>query len=564
MTVTRLREYVVTLKDSSDLESFYNHMETVGGSNGIPRRAVDCKDRRPISRSTHYWLYDSEAENLRKNPKVLSVELSLEEQGMKIRRFWSETSTLWNKSNTISGNHKNWGLLRCTEGEQRSNWGTGVGGVANVTGTAKTTSSGKNVDVVIVDGHFNPAHPEFAKNRDGTGGSRVIQYNWFQHNPVVTGGAPSTYVYTPYVDPSYTDEDGDGVSDRTEDNTHGAIVATIMCGSSQGWARDANIYNINPYSSSPSSTPYVIDYIRAFHRNKPVNPITGLKNPTVTNHSYGYIVSVETTRITDVRFRGTEFTGPFTDSQLINFGLTVDAGSISFAGNSTFLDQDCIDAMNEGIIFISAAGNQYHSISPYSTNVADDYNNYVIIDGFYLYYYMRGTITAPGVIVVGSSDLGYVERKATFSNTGPRVDLYSPGFLIMGAVNYTSLAEANSDGAVTVTDPRNTGYRFTKSVGTSFAAPQVAGAVACLAEQWPRMKSAEARDYIIQKAKTGQLTTTNGGFGDYTDLQGGENRFLYYYKDRPEDGMMSPKLNLGTRKSEGMTWPRPKIYRYGR
>ena len=39
----------------------------------------------------------------------------------------------------------------------------------------------KDVDAVIVDGHVNPDHPEFAVNVDGTGGSRVNQFNWFQY-----------------------------------------------------------------------------------------------------------------------------------------------------------------------------------------------------------------------------------------------------------------------------------------------------------------------------------------------------------------------------------------------
>ena len=32
----------------------------------------------------------------------------------------------------------------------------------------------------------------------------------------------------------------------------------------------------------------LFDYLRAFHRYKPINPETGLRNPTITNHSWGY------------------------------------------------------------------------------------------------------------------------------------------------------------------------------------------------------------------------------------------------------------------------------------
>ena len=93
------------------------------------------------------------------------------------------------------------------------------------------TASGKNVDVVVVDGHMDPGHPEFAVNVDSTGGSRVIQYNWFSLNPQVTGAGTSTYVYTPYVDPTYPDTDGDGYPDRTINNDHGTHVAGITAAS---------------------------------------------------------------------------------------------------------------------------------------------------------------------------------------------------------------------------------------------------------------------------------------------------------------------------------------------
>ena len=51
------------------------------------------------------------------------------------------------------------------------------------------------MDVVIVDAHINPDHPEFAVNSDGTGGSRVNQFNWFQYNSVL-GYSNGTYTYS--------------------------------------------------------------------------------------------------------------------------------------------------------------------------------------------------------------------------------------------------------------------------------------------------------------------------------------------------------------------------------
>jgi hypothetical protein len=135
-------------------------------------------------------------------------------------------------------------------------------------GTVITSSSGKNVDIIICDSPLNPAHPEYAKNSDGTGGSRVVQYNWFKDNLSVTGRANSTYTYTNFT------------------LDHGAHVAGIAGGNTQGWARDANIYSLY-YSATGVNSDNVLDYIKWFHQTKPINAVTGRQNPTVVNCSWG-------------------------------------------------------------------------------------------------------------------------------------------------------------------------------------------------------------------------------------------------------------------------------------
>ena len=554
------REYIITLKNKEELLSFYNDMETKGGTSFIPNRAIPVKDRRPISRNTHYMLSVSEAEKIKKDPRVLSVELTFEEQGIQIKPSRSITSTLWNKSNTISSLHKNWALLRCVEGSQRSNWG--IDGTTNVTGTANLTSTGKHVDVVVVDGHFDPSHVEFAVNADGTGGSRVNQFNWLSLTPEVTGGSAGTYVYPPYIDPSYPDNNNNGISDRTENNDHGACVASIVAGNTQGWASDAVIYNISPYFSNPNTginAGTAMDYVRVWHNSKPINPVTGRKNPTITNHSYGISNSIEVSSITQVRYRGVVNNGPFTSSQLTAFGIyNYDSGGgvfvADFPTRSIAVDADLIDAMNDGIIIVGAAGNEGVKVNNYSNNINDDYNNYLVSNG-QLYFYSQGALLAtPGSIYVGGVSIRVNETKISYSNCGPRIDIYAPGQLIMTALNSAGF----------VGDPRNSTYRLTKVGGTSFSAPQVAGALACLAEQWPTMTQEQALRYITENAKVNQMTDTGGGTTDFFSLQGSENRYLYYVKERQEQGQVSPKVNQGFRPTSGMTWPRPRIYRYGR
>jgi len=553
------REYVISLRDHNDLISFYSDMETPGGNLYIPDRAVPVHDRRPISRNTHYLLTDQEAASIRNDPRVVAVELSLAEQGAEYRPCWTQISSYWNKSNQISGTnvYPNWGLLRCINGSQIANWGSD--GVNDQSATIKTTSSGQGVDVVIVDGHLDPGHPEFTGNSLGTGDSRVNQFNWFSLTPLVNGGAAGTYVYPPYIDPGYADSNGDGISDRTSDNDHGCHVAGIAAGNTQGWARNAAIYNIDPYTTGPSYVNYFMDYVRVWHATKATDAYTGVKRPTIANLSFGAYRDVDITSIVSVIYRGVTHSGPFNSNQLQAFGIYNAGGFATVSIRNAATEIDIQDAMAAGVIVVGAAGNSFTKIGLPSADATDDYNNYFVYisNGITVAYYNRGTVTsAPGVITVGSIGVTAIEKKATYSNCGPRVDLYAPGTYITSSVN--------SDNGVVAADRRNTLYFQTKYTGTSMAAPQVTGVLACLAETWPNMTQAQALEYITLHAKQNQITATTGGPTDFTDLQGSYNRYLCYVKERPESGQVYPKINQGNRKSTGMLYPRSKIYRYGR
>jgi hypothetical protein len=302
MDYVQTKEYIVTVYNRDELSSIYDDLETKGKAplNTDILRAVECTERRPSSRNTVYRLTNWEAQELKLDPRVRSVELVPSELGIQAGTTTiSQTSTAWDKSSNQTSAMKNWGLLRCAEGVQRSGWG-GTGyegngsGTPAQTGTINLTQSGKNVDVVIVDGNgivFD--HPEYAVNADGTGGSRAVQYNWAQHNPQVTGGAAGTYTY--------------GTSD------HATHVAGTTAGNTQGWARKANIYNIFYYAGAvgDNNFPYVMDYVREFHRTKSINPATGRKNPTITNNSWGMSIfpgEWALSDITAVTYRGTRYT----------------------------------------------------------------------------------------------------------------------------------------------------------------------------------------------------------------------------------------------------------------
>lgn len=543
--ITAVKEFIVTLKQHCDLDSFYQDMETAGGNSHVPQRAVECCCRRPQSRNTHYDLTADEAEQLKDDPRVLAVELTPEQRGLVIRSNFTQTETTWDKSNAQTGTHKNWGLLRSVAGAQITNWGSN--GTASQSATIQVNAEGKNVDVVIVDGMINPAHSELAINSDGTGGSRVIQYNWLQHD---VGNGTGTYVYTPYT----------GTAAETNNN-HGAHVAGTAAGNTQGWARSANVYNINPYSTDVNSVSgtLLIDYIRAFHAAKAVNPATGRKNPTICNHSWGYVHNpVAISSITSVVFQGTTYTSPFTASQLNNYGIfTADISGTVYAispARVAAIDADMEDAIGDGIIMVGAAGNDYTKIDVIG---GADFNNRFVATSSYFYHGGSSPTAATGCICVGAVSSLVNETKAVFSNCGPRVDIYAPGVNIMSSLNII-----NSDWSG-VDDPRNAAYKIGKAQGTSTASPQVCGVLACALEIYPNLAPAQALEYLITYSNKDQMTNTAGSYTDYTSLQGSENRYLFYFKERKDSGSVFPKTNHLFRNSSKQAYPRPRIRRTG-
>jgi hypothetical protein len=553
-----LMEWIVTLRSKEDLESFYEDMETPGGNLFIPDRAVDVVNKRPTSRNTHYMLTLDEVELIKADDRVVGVDLAELLELTTIPHGYSITNGEFDKSWFDDASDLNWGLLRHTEETNRTNWGDN--GSSLVTDNLTITASGKNVDVLIVDGHIDPNHPEFAVNPDGSGGSRVVQYNWFQHTNAVTGGANGTYVYDRAG--SYTN------SIDAEDNNHGCHCAGTVAGNTQGWARDANIYNISPYGTNPNSLSSAVmwDYIRAWHNSKPINPETGRRNPTITNNSYGstiisnYSDAYTTGGVTRVNYRGVDFNPgrELTLNEMTSRGFYATSTTTSIPNYFNSREADIQDAMNDGIIVVASAGNDSWKI----VNSSDqDFNNiyYMTYNGFNLQWALnKGTGSGAGyapAIVVGATSNRTTEEKAPFSNCGNQVDIYAAGEAIQSSVHART-----GD----IADPRLSGYNFDKYQGTSMSGPQVAGVLALLAESWPSITQAEAQQWLIDNASIDQMFDT--GTDDSTDvnsLQGAPNRYLRWINQRAINGSTFPQRNFKPRPSSGATYPRPRIRRRG-
>lgn len=550
-----MQEFIVTLHNYDDLEEFYNDMETPGGNLYIPDREVSCAVRRSISRNTHYMLTEEEAEEVRSDPRVLACEHIPADLGLTPNPMWTQTAN-FEKSSTIDSNDKNWGLPSVIQGLNQTDWGTD-GSFTQYNATISCAGSGKNVDVVIVDEHINPNHPEFAVNVDGTGGSRVVQYDWFQHSSDVGVSTTGTYDYTK----------------QSVDDSHGTHVAGTVAGNTQGWARDANIYNME-FSYTASNAPtgdwalYVFDYIRYWHRSKAINSNTGVKNPTIVNNSWGYsIFQINLSSINSVGYQGsvvnlTGLSNPDKKIALEQNGVPVpfDDYLYNVPGRVAALEADINDAIADGVIVVASAGNSYWQIA---NPIDNDYNqNYISVSGIGTVYHMKGS--SPGadtnVICVGSVGTSTNEYKSVFSNYGPRVDVWAPGSNVVSAVYDT---DAASEFDITlVDDPRNSSYKLGSISGTSMSSPQVCGYLACLLESQPTLDQADAVAWIEQSTTKDRVGTSGGGFGDYTSLgSGSNNRYLYFYKIRQDDGQAYPTAQYKYRRDSGVVYPRPRIRR---
>ena len=532
-----MNEYIVTCRSYEDLENLYDDMETPGGSLYIPDRAVDLVHRRAISRNTHYMLTEEEAAEIRNDERVIACERPARDRGLVPDILWTQTGDFEKTTGNLQSDDKNWGLYRLVKGDSVSNWGSdSTTEISNQ--TINTTASGKNVDVVIVDGHVNPDHPEFAVNVDGTGGSRVNQFNWFQYKSALGYNShPTTYTYS-----------SSGASPNTNHGTH---VAGTVAGNTQGWARDANIYNMafqDGLSGVTNWDEFLWDYLRHFHKNKAVNSSTGRRNPTITNHSWGYSygsVTEDLSDLTSVRYRGTVTSLSGTDAQkktvLEDNGVPVPGSTFLFKvpARQSSVDADIQDAINDGVIVISSAGNSYWNCD---TSSGNDYNNYVI--GNYTYYHSRGSTpgSADNVICVGSIGSKVGEYKNNFSNWGERVDIWAPGGDIISAVYDSSSAasEGYGSGNTLPQDPRNSSYYLASISGTSMASPQICGIIACLAEQEPNLSQAEALQHLKEHALAEVGTTGTANHSTYEALGDSHNRYAFIPKKRPDSGMASP------------------------
>ena len=519
-----LKDYIVTLHRHEDLDDFYEDMETPGGNLFIPNRRIDVINRRPLSRNTHYYLTPQEAEQVKNDPRVWDVEAA-ENIPPPEPTAWVEDSTNFDKR-PDSGSDRNWALKRVIDGYNEENWFSNS--TRNGSGYYFAGSEGQNVDVVIFDGIIETGHPEYAVNKDGTGGSRAKLIDW-------------NVYYNRGISYPYDAIRTQGQSNGRTTASHGLHVAGTAAGNLQGWARKSDIYNLDPYFASISGgKSYAFDALLAWHTNKPINPTTGLRNRTVTNHSYGsFKAEVYATDINYITYRGTTYRyndfKDWTREQWEAVGFwkyRYSPASVYGIGYGQFTSDiaDEETAMNNGIIVVAAGGNGRHI---WATNASHpDWNNTINLFGLtgsQTLTYCRGVNHSYRAIIVGNVDSAYgidrtKERANDSSAIGEGITVWAPGTNILAPL-YT----VNNP---TISDSRNSSYKLASWTGTSMASPQVAGVAACILSKYPNYTHDQVKQYIIDNATLDQIEDPGGRIFATPKTP---NRYLYYPPDLNSD-----------------------------
>lgn len=548
--------YTICVKDPSDWEEIHNYIVNENEIDGIPNRKVECISELQFSPKRSVYNISSEEANVLKNhPKIEWVEISTMHNpvALKQRKFDEEfdrhidtnrfKSNIVNRRTTGSPGtaltFTQWGLSR--HSNKTNNFGTST----TLNEDVKYSLSGRNVDVVIMDTGVRWDHPDFLKPGHTSvpvgvatesvsrvrdiliHGQSEYGINW-SSNGLTAPGSGSLALYTKANALNSASFNG---------SWHGSHVAGTAAGNQFGAAFESNIWSIACVDRSdlgwaePSDG---FDYIRIWHKNKPINPETGRRNPTIVNCSWGHRQFVSYTDPYNVTFRGISYSSTYSEANGNNLPAVywMDTNSTYYefttrrVSGQTQVDELLDDPDCKDLILVCSAGNSGNGNGKQDVPDGVDYNNrftsgtYFYASGYDNYYNRSGTPAIGHIgqsdapIKVGSLDSSVVtsgitsERKSSFSNNGPAIDVWSAG---------SNILSPYSSGYA---DPRNSSYYDEYLSGTSMASPNVCGVLACYLESNIDATRVDVREWLYRH---GSVVLRSGSGNPILDQYGASN-----------------------------------------
>jgi hypothetical protein len=292
---------------------------------------------------------------------------------------------------------------------------------------------------------------------------------------------------------------------------HGTACSGLAYGRTFGWAYNANKWVIDAYGSYGFglNVDLYFDVVKIFHENKPINPLYGTRDPTVSSNSWGFRATIPSTGYYYFR-QGTTGAGGVaysgTKPQFMRYlGSTGDANRAKGEMVPNNLTTAGDELISSGVIFVVAAGNSnqqqvgsananfnnYWSSSaatPLASATHSEFGstcyNTTNRRGFPQqlgkYTDGGGNIVYPAINIGALDDAftaGGLERKVNYSDMGDQIDAYLPADGTLTSNQSYSPEYARYDTYTGAISSFDCGFS-----GTSAACPVAAGLIATALE----------------------------------------------------------------------------------
>ena len=357
-----LKKYTISVTEPQYWQEIHDLLCTTTSCEHIPDREVSCHDEKDHSPTRGpFILHENEVDTLKNHPNIAWVELDPTEypdeypkpshyikrwgKEVKVYRDLDINAPVSVGSTVGELDRTGWQIVRSGIKSNTEFWQTTTGNPPAQLSDASYSLTGKNVDVIIHDSGILQYHPEFMGRNNQSrvrdvilDGPYYIDPNYFDNViPAVKYTKPDgrvgiattsardwwinsakrsagfSTIGTVSVPTNYTVPNclgTDLIGNNTIGAGHGTACASLTAGKNLGLAFESNLWNMSGIGDPTSITiEQNYDLMKLFHMYKPVNPVTGRKNPTVVNGSWGYQAAFSSGDTVTYRFRGT--TGTF-------------------------------------------------------------------------------------------------------------------------------------------------------------------------------------------------------------------------------------------------------------